>query len=104
MSVNNYLKVGATLVDPNTVNTTNVYEFTPQSSLDFQEGDNLGVHIPDASDTNLDFLEQKGNGLFNFRINGDVDIAPTTITAALITDNNNDFPLVTVESIIITQK
>lgn len=95
--INNYIKVGASLVDTNTINNTEVYEFTPQSPLEFQVGDIFGVHIPEKSDTNLNLLEQKRNGPLNLHIDGDVLSAPKTITAALSTENHNDFPLVTVE-------
>ena len=75
---------------------TNLYEFIPQTQLQFQEGDIFGVHIPRNSQSDLIMYEQIGSGPINYRVGGNVDAPLSTITGALTSDGN-DFPLVTVE-------
>ncbi|XP_019855627.1 PREDICTED: uncharacterized threonine-rich GPI-anchored glycoprotein PJ4664.02-like isoform X1 [Amphimedon queenslandica] len=94
---NNYNKIGSSLVNANTMIGTNLYEFIPQTPLQFQEGDIFGVHIPQTGQSVFSLYEQRGNGPLNERVNGDADNPYSTITQALVTDSNNDFPLVTVE-------
>ena len=78
------------------MNGTNLYEFIPETPLQFQEGDIFGVHIPKDSLRNLIMYEQDGSGPINYRVSGNVDDPLSTITEALASDGN-DFPLVTVE-------
>ena len=82
-------------MDVSTLNDTNVYEFIPQSPLEFQEGDIFGVHIPRRGRSKLRLREQRGSGPINL-----FDRRPwplsTIRTGALRTDSN-DFPLVTAE-------
>ena len=95
---NNYNKIGSSLVNANTMNGTNLYEFIPQTPLQFQEGDIFGVHIPHSTQSLFHLYEQVRNGPLNERVNvNNVDNPLSTITQALATDTNNDFPLVTVE-------
>ena len=75
---------------------TSLYEFIPQTPLQFQEGDIFGVHIPSNTLRNLIMYEQDGSGPINYRVIGNVDDPLSTITGALAIDGNN-FPLVTVE-------
>ena len=92
---NNYNKTGSSLVNASTMIGTNLYEFIPQTPLQFQEGDVLGVHIPRSPQSLFYLYEQIGNGPLNEQV--DADNPLSTITQALVTDTNNDFPLVTVE-------
>jgi hypothetical protein len=92
------MKVNSSLVNVSTPIDTNVYEFIPQSPLEFQEGDIFGVHTPRNSENKLLLSEQAQSGPINLRINDTVDNPLSTITEALVTNTNgNDFPLVTAE-------
>ena len=96
---NNYNKIGSSLVNANTMisTNTNLYEFIPQTPLQFQKGDIFGVHTSHLSQSVFSLYEQVGNGPLNERVSGNADNPLSTITQALVTDTNNDFPLVTVE-------
>ncbi|XP_011408661.1 PREDICTED: uncharacterized threonine-rich GPI-anchored glycoprotein PJ4664.02-like [Amphimedon queenslandica] len=94
---NNYNKIESSLVNANTMIGTNLYEFIPQTPLQFQEGDIFGVYIPQSTERLFDLYEQVGNGPLNERVDGNVADPSSTITQALVTDTTNDFPLVTVE-------
>ena len=96
LDTDNYNKIGSSLVTANTSIGTNLYEFIPQTPLEFQEEDIFGVHIPRSSNSILYLYEQDGNGPLNLRDSGNVDSPLSTITGGLTT-NGNDFPLVTVE-------
>ena len=95
---NNYNKIGFSSVNAGTMNGTNLYEFTPQIPLEFQEGDIFGVYAghPDGNNVGLVLFEQKESGPINLRIRSSLNSPPSTITQMLITVNN-DFPLVTLE-------
>ena len=93
---NNYTKIGHSLVNAGTMNGTNLYEFIPQTPVQFQEEDIFGVHIPSNFQSDLIMYEQDGSGPINYRVGGNVDFPLSTITEALAIDGN-DFPLVTVE-------
>uniref|UniRef100_A0A1X7SXS7 Uncharacterized protein n=1 Tax=Amphimedon queenslandica TaxID=400682 RepID=A0A1X7SXS7_AMPQE len=81
---------------------TNLYEFIPQTLLQFQEGDIFGVYSDRTDGERLVLYEQRFNGPTNLRISDSLDSPPSTISETLITINN-DFPLVTVEINIFTQ-
>ena len=72
---------------------TNLYEFIPQTPLQFQEGDIFGIYQGD------EFLyDQQFNGPKNSRSNSILNSSPQTITNRELGNNfGNDFPLVTVE-------
>ena len=95
---NNYNKTGSSSVNADTMIGTNLYEFIPETPLEFQEGDIFGVYAghPDGNDAGLVLYEQRETGPINLRINPSLNSPPSTITQTLITVNN-DFPLVTVE-------
>ena len=94
---NDFTKIGSSLVNAGTMNGTNLYEFIPQTPVQFQEEDIFGVHIPRNSQSELIIMyEQDGSGPINYRVSGNVDAPLSTITEALAIDGN-DFPLVTVE-------
>ena len=72
---------------------TNLYEFIPQTPLQFQEGDIFGIY-------------QRGEFLYDQRYNGPENLrssvrtlnsSPPTISREELVFNQNDFPLVTME-------
>ena len=89
---NTYIKTGSSLLINNVPNITNVYEFTPQPPLQFQEGDVFGMHIPKGTDFAL--YEQQESGPNNLRVNSEDPQSTITTTNS---EGANDFPLVTVE-------
>ena len=95
---NNYNKTGSSSVNADTMIGTNLYEFIPQTPLEFQEGDIFGVYAghPDGNNAGLVLFEQKESGPINLRISPSLNSPSSTITQTLITANN-DFPLVTLE-------
>ncbi|XP_003384571.3 PREDICTED: uncharacterized protein LOC100631392 [Amphimedon queenslandica] len=77
---------------------TNLYEFIPQTPLQFQKGDIFGVYIPSPSSSRLVFYEQIQSGPLNrFRAGG----ALSTITGSLESVANN-YPLIAAEINIST--
>ena len=74
---------------------TNLYEFIPQTPLQFQEGDIFGVYSDLTNGTRLVLYEQRESGPTNLRISNSLDSPPSTISSLITV--NNDFPLVTVE-------
>uniref|UniRef100_A0A1X7SV14 CUB domain-containing protein n=1 Tax=Amphimedon queenslandica TaxID=400682 RepID=A0A1X7SV14_AMPQE len=93
---NNYNKIGSSLVNASTMIGTNLYEFIPQTPLQFQEGDIFGVYSDVTNGERLVLYEQRESGPTNLRINTSLNSPPSTISEILSTVNN-DFPLVTVE-------
>ena len=75
---------------------TNLYEFIPQTPLQFQEGDIFGVYSDRSDGERLVLYEQRFSGPTNLRTNNSLDSPPSTI-AEILRTVNNDFPLVTVE-------
>ena len=75
---------------------TNLYEFTPQTPLQFQEGDIFGVYADRTDGNSFILYEQRESGPTNLRISDSLNSPPSTISQSLIIVNN-DFPLVTVE-------
>ena len=96
LGTDNYNKIGSSLLTADTSIGTNLYEFIPQTPLEFQEGDIFGVHTPRSSNSILYLYEQKESGPLNLRVSGNANSPLSTITEGLTTDGN-DFPLVTVE-------
>ena len=89
---NIYSKVGSTFVNSNTMIGTNLYEFVPQSPLEFKEGDILGIYVPRTSQA---LHEQIESGPANMhRI---VNVRLSTLNGAMLTSSANNFPLVTAE-------
>ena len=78
------------------MNGTNLYEFIPQTPLQFQEGDIFGVYSDRTDGERLVLNEQRESGPTNLRIRDSLNSPPSTISQSLSTVNN-DFPLVTVE-------
>ena len=96
MGPNNYNKTGSSLVNANTMIGTNLYEFIPQTPLQFQEGDIFGVYSDRTDGERLVLYERRWNGPTNLRIDNILNSPPSTISEILSTVYN-DFPLVTVE-------
>ena len=77
---------------------TNLYEFIPQTPLQFQEGDIFGVYSDRTDGERLVLYEQRESGPTNLRISSRLDSPPSTIDLShSLRTVNNDFPLVTVE-------
>ena len=91
---NNYTKTSFSLI--NATSDTNVYEYYPDTPLEFQEGDILGVYTPKNSNTQLEVYYQDNTGPENFGENDIVPPAPSTFTLGSPI-NQNDYPLVSVE-------
>ena len=92
---NNYNKTGSSSVNASTMIGTNLYEFIPQTPLQFQEGDIFGVYSYYGSLSNsLVLYEQKWNGPINLRISSN---SPPSTISQMPTTVANDFPLVTVQ-------
>uniref|UniRef100_A0A1X7SR89 Uncharacterized protein n=1 Tax=Amphimedon queenslandica TaxID=400682 RepID=A0A1X7SR89_AMPQE len=81
---------------------TNLYEFIPQTPLQFQEGDIFGVYSDRTDGERLVLYEQRLNGPTNLRVDPSLNSPPSTISQSLAIANN-DFPLVTVEINTSTQ-
>ena len=94
LGTDNYNKIGSSLVTANTSIGTNLYEFIPQTPLEFQEGDIFGIHTTDRSESQLNLYQQRESGPINLQERA--NFPSSTITTELRKDRN-DFPLVTVE-------
>ena len=97
LSRNSYTKIGSSSVNAGTMIGTNLYEFIPQTPLEFKEGDIFGVFIPlGVNNRGLVLNEQIGSGPINIQIK-DLTSPPSTLHSISPSYANNDFPLVTVE-------
>ena len=92
---NSYTLIENSTVDATARNSSNLYEFIPQTPLKFQEGDIFGVYIPETSISKLRLFEQRLSGPNNLR--QDANAPLSTLGSMLETDSVNNFPLVTVE-------
>ncbi|XP_019850419.1 PREDICTED: uncharacterized protein LOC109581085 isoform X2 [Amphimedon queenslandica] len=91
-----YVKVGSSLVNANTVIGTNLYEFVPRTPLQFQESDIFGVHIPPSHQSQIRLHEQVGTGPKNIIIS--TSNALSQINASdLMKPIYNNIPLITAE-------
>uniref|UniRef100_A0A1X7T211 Uncharacterized protein n=1 Tax=Amphimedon queenslandica TaxID=400682 RepID=A0A1X7T211_AMPQE len=93
---NGFNKIGSSLVNANTMIGTNLYEFIPQTPLQFQEGDIFGFYFPNTADIQTVIYEQDGSGPINYR-SGLVHNPPSALTQNDILGDRNNFLLVTVE-------
>ena len=97
LSPNSYTKIGSSSVNAGTMIGTNLYEFIPQTPLEFKEGDIFGAFIPlGVTSRGLVLSEQKGSGPINIHI-GWFTSPPSKLHSSNFSFANNDFPLVTVE-------
>ena len=96
LSPNSYTKIGSSSVNAGTMIGTNLYEFIPQTPLEFKEGDIFGAFIPlNVANRGLVLYEQKGSGPINIRTY--LTSSPSTLHSSSLSFANNDFPLVTLE-------
>ena len=77
----------------NTTDDLNVYEYIPNSPLEFQTNDFLGLYQPRFSDTKVVVYYQSGGGPRNFRSNQDSPLTNMSASGG----GGNDLPLVAVE-------
>ena len=91
---NNYSKTRSSLVNAGTMIGTNLYEFIPQTPLQFQEGDIFGAYYPHERESPINLYEQDKSGPINLRTNADDPLS--TISQSLMGEMNDNFPLVTV--------
>ena len=89
-----YTKIGFSSVTANATASPNVHEYCPETTLQFQQGDVLGVYYPDTDASNIVIYAQKESGPLNYHILD--NIAPSTLTISDLTISGNDFPLVSV--------
>ena len=93
---NVYTKTNYSLIVPNATSDPSVHEYYPDTPLEFQEGDILGVYTPNNSNSQLVVYYQQDTGPENYR-NTNVD-PPTPSTFTLQRAGNQyDYPLVAVE-------
>ncbi|XP_019852539.1 PREDICTED: uncharacterized protein LOC109582303 isoform X2 [Amphimedon queenslandica] len=84
MSLNNITMIG-----------TNLYQYTPQTPLQFRKGDVFGAYIPDTSLSPFVFYEQRQSGPTNVFVYS--DNALSVIAEESLDLNANNFPLVAAE-------
>ena len=93
-----YTKIGFSLVTANETASPNVYEHYPETMLEFQEGDVLGIHYPDSDLSEPTLYGQRANGPTNLRPQSPNNIDPPASFNLLISELQstfaNDFPLV----------
>ena len=96
LGTDNYNKIGSSLVTADTSIGTNLYEFIPQTPLEFQVGDIFGAHTPYRSESQPILYQQRESGPLNLQ-DPDNDGEDPLSTITEVQENGNDFPLVTVE-------
>ncbi|XP_019863720.1 PREDICTED: uncharacterized protein LOC109592803, partial [Amphimedon queenslandica] len=93
-STYNKVSFSSITFDDITMIGTNLYEFIPQTPLQFQEGDIFGAYIPSPGSSRLVFYEQVESGPLNrFRGGG----ALSTIITGSLESVANNYPLVAAE-------
>ena len=91
-----YTKIGFSSVTANATASPNaVHEYYPETTLQFQQGDILGVYYPDSDVSNILIYAQRESGSVNYRIQRN-KTAPNTLTISDLSTTGNDFPLVSV--------
>ena len=86
-----YTRTGSSSVNAGTMIGTNLYEFIPQTPLQFQEGDIFGIYI---SSGNFLYQQQESGPLERYRSGNSLSMIAES---ALSSTANNNFPLVAVE-------
>ena len=98
-SETDYTKVGYSILYATDSDNENVYEYIPDTPLEFQEGDILGVYQQWATGGNrMRVYYQETTGPANYRqwLNSDPP-APATLNGPTLVATQYDYPLVTVE-------
>ena len=88
-----YTKAKFSLIPSNAIFNNNVAEYTLSTPLEFQEGDILGVYQPRQQNSALVVYYQERDGPVNYE-EGDNSLSTVTLGSS---DNQYDYPLVTVE-------
>ena len=97
-STANYNRVGSSTLQPQRTSDLNVYEYLPNTPLNFQVGDILGVYQPAADSSTFGVYYQLGNGPTNYRIEKQVSEAVSfDVNNEAVRSDQSDLPLVTVE-------
>ena len=98
-SVSDYTRVGYSVLQASDPDNDDVYEYTPNPPLEFQEGDILGVYQR-GGNNRMRVYYQETTGPPNYRRVGDLNTDPpvsSTLTGAILVTDEYDYPLVTVE-------
>ena len=97
--IDTYTKQNFSCVSANETEAgTNIHEYYPETPLEFQEGDILGYFQPDEDDSQIVLYGQRESGPTNLRVQGNVDIAPITLTISELQEGlGNDYPLISLE-------
>ena len=98
-SVRDYTRVDYSVLQASDPENDNVYEYTPNPPLEFQEGDILGVYQR-GGDNRMRVYYQETTGPPNYRRVGNLNTDPpvsSTLTGATLVTDKYDYPLVTVE-------
>ena len=98
-SENNYTKVGFSVLLATDPENDNVFEHIPNSPLNFQEGDILGVYQRGGPNRTAIYYHTT-TGPANYRnplFFNTVPPAPATLNGATLVASQYDYPLVTVE-------
>ena len=92
-----YTKIGFSSVTANVTASPNVHEYYPNTTLQFQQGDILGVYYPHSSNSEITIYAQRFSGPSNVKKHGNVDPpAPSELTLSELRDKINAFPLVSI--------
>ena len=90
-----YTKIGFSSVTANATASPNVHEYYPNTTLQFQQGDVLGVYYPDEIHSNIEIYGQRGSGPHNYyKYLYYIDNAPSSLEISSLDISGNDFPLV----------
>ena len=86
-----YTRQGFSLVTANETASPNVHEYYPETPLQFQQGDVLGIFYPSTENANPLLYGQEGNGPLNL---ASIGLRSSRITASQLIHLNNMFPMV----------
>ena len=87
-----YTKIGFSSVTANATASPNVHEYYPETTLQFQQGDVLGVYYPNVDESCPLLYVQDGNGPPN--LVHSAPVAPSELSGSQLTASDNNFPLV----------
>ena len=97
-TVNDYTKVGYSILDATDPDNDNVYEHIPNPPLEFQEGDILGVYQQWGSGRmRVYFHTTTGPANYRFSYSNPNPPVPATLNNPTLVAAQYDYPLVTVE-------
>ena len=97
---NNFTLVGSSVLPTSSNSFVGVYNYTPSTPLEFQEGDLLGVYQRSGSGR-VTVYYQETTGPANYRHSSDLSMTPPlgieVLTGPSLVTDEYDYPLVTVE-------